>query len=399
MRTALLSAIERTPEGTLRAFLAMGGRPVIAWQLDLAIKLGCERVACLCEGTTPELIDLQRQAESAGLRFNLVRGPLQLVGLVSADHEIVALADGLMIDPALATGLVANQRGIAALPADRGISAGFERIDADHAWGGILAARGNIVERLADLPPDSDAIALLLRLALQAGTKRLELDNAALDSGELILASSADKVDERERALLDSSTAAVSWAGPGRALARLLARRLVPGALQKGPTIALGLSAALSAAAIALAAMGNGAIAVPLLALGAFTLATMQALRSIKQKLLGKEVDRKTQSIINALFDIVIIAVLTLPTAAFMLPRRVFLPLVLIGVLRVVAQGAKPACSALLSDRTLLLVLLVPAAVIGVPTMGMAWIIVAALAFAVISGARNADNGELTTLR
>ena len=384
MRTALLSAIEQTSDGTPRAFLEMGGRSIIAWQLDLAARLECERVVCLCSGPSPELLDLQQDAERRGMQFNLIRGPLQLVGLVSADHGILVIADGLAVDVRLGSELLGQGRGIATLPAEAGIPAGFERIDADHAWAGMLIARGSIVEKLADLPPDSDTIALLLRLALQSGVRRVELEKEALDSGELILATSVDKLGQRERTLLDRSVASAVWSGPGEAIAQRLARRLAPGALDRGPMIALAGSAMLAAASVGLASVGQSLAAVPALGISAFLLATSQALGGLRSRLFGGVIRRKFRTTSNALLDIAMIAVLTLPAAAFMLPRRVFLPLVMVGLLRLIERHSSTRWAAFWGDRTLLLLLLTPALWFGLQTQAMAGIILSVLVFGLL---------------
>ena len=187
LRTALLSAVERSEDGTPRAFLELGGRTILVWQADLAISLGCERIVCLAQGPTPELLELQQELEEKGLSFQLIRGSLQLVSLLSADQDILVLADGLVFDRELAHAAIGDKRGIAALPAEEGIAAGFERIDANRAWAGLLVARANIVERLADMPPDVDTISLILRLALQAGVPVVLCDKQHLDSGNVLI--------------------------------------------------------------------------------------------------------------------------------------------------------------------------------------------------------------------
>ncbi len=357
---------------------------MIAWQFDLARELGCERIICICEGTGPELIDLQRSAEADGLQFNLIRGPLQLVGLVSADQELVAIADGLVIDRALATSSFAERRGVAALPAQAGIAAGFERIDAEYAWAGLLITRANIAEKLAEMPPDSDTIALLLRLALQAGTPVIPIDKERLDSADLMLADAPEKLVARENALLNRGASSAPWIGPGNALAQRLSRKLAPGALEKGPMAALGLSALASTAAIGLAAFEQSFWAILLLGLGAFSLACGQGLRDIRSRLFGKPAQRRFTQISNGLFDISAIATLTLPAVPFTLAERLFLPLVMVGMLRLSERLVSGSLRALWSDRILLAALLAPAAWFGVTSQAMALIVLIALGFCLI---------------
>ena len=44
---------------------------------------------------TPEIAALQHEAERAGARFQLIPGPRGLLGQVTANDEVIALADGL----------------------------------------------------------------------------------------------------------------------------------------------------------------------------------------------------------------------------------------------------------------------------------------------------------------
>lgn len=393
LRIALLSSVERTPDGALRAFQRIGGRTVIAWQADLARELGCERVICLCGGSSPDLIELQREVEAAGLKFNMIRGPLHLVGLATADQDIVVFADGLVIDRALALELLGDRRGILALPADAGIAAGFERIDAEHAWGGVLVARANIVEQLADLPPDSDTVSLLLRLALQAGTRRMAVAKDRLDSGELLLALDQTELSRREKALLDLGGGRPHWLAAGQAGANWLARRLAPDWLARGPMIAGGLAGLLMVGAVAAATLERPFAAFCSMALGAFALTTGNAMRSIRLRLVGRDGNTRLAAIGEALFDAFAVAALTLPSLPFMLPKRLFLPLVLIGLLRLAARLGPAKVRAMWSDRSLLFALLAPAAWFGVQTQAIALLVLAALAYCLISE----RNSRITT--
>ena len=389
MRIALLSALEKTDSGNPRAFLRIGGRTLLAWQADLAIALGCERIVCLSSGAVPEAIELQREIEARGVRFQLIRGPLQLVGLVSADQEILVLADGLVIDPALAQQIAGKTRAIAALPAEEGIAAGFERIDADRAWGGILVSRANIVERLADMPADADTISLLLRLALQSGTQVVLLDGQRLTNGELILASSDNILKDREKALLDIATIAVPWTAPGMALASRLTRKMAPDALAKGPSIGRFVGALSAIGALGLAASDYGYFALILMVISAVSLAISQLLSSLDQRLRGLLATSKLGRMIPVMFDLALVLVLAMPMTLPMVPQRVFLPLIVIGLLRLAERQLPKRLAALASDRILLALVLVPAARFDVTTSAIAIISLITLGLLIVNEYRS----------
>ncbi|WFL77132.1 hypothetical protein P7228_14235 [Altererythrobacter arenosus] len=371
----------------------IGGRSLIAWQADLALRLGCERVVCLARGLVPELIELQREIEARGRQFQIIRGPLQLVGLTSADNELLVLADGLVIDPELADSIVGKGRGVAALPADEGIAAGFERIDADRSWGGILVARGQIVERLADMPPDIDTVSLLLRLALQAGTQVVLLEKQKLASGELILAKGEAALEKRETALLDRAAQSNPWTAPGLALANRLARRFSPKGLDRGPIAGLVAGGIAGLAAIGLAATDYPFPALILVALASFSLRLSAAFKALASRLRGIGGSSKHLFWNNALVDVLLTVVLVLPTTAPMIPRRLFLPLILIGLLRLGARHPNRRISALFSDRILLALVLAPAAWFGVLTQAMAVLSLLILAVLLGSGRQSQITG------
>lgn len=393
MRIALLSALEPTETGSQRAFLTIGGRTLIEWQADLALRLGCERIICLADGAVPELIELQRDIEGRGHQFQLVRGPLQLVGLVSADQELVVLADGAVIDPELAEEIAGSSRGVAALPADQGIAAGFERIDADRAWAGLLVTRANIVERLADLPPDADTVSLLLRLALQSGTQVVLVDKQRLSSGELILATSDIALAKRETALLDRAAVSAPWTAPGLAIANRLARRLSPGAMVKGPLIGWVIAALAGMGAIGLAYSDYTFSALVLAAIAGFSLAVSASFKMLSSRLRGL-IGKKRYALWNsALIDILLIAVLMLPTTPPMVMRRLFLPLILLGLLRLATRHLSPRFAALFSDRVLLALLLAPPAWFGILPQAMAALSLLILASLLLAGRQTQITG------
>ena len=378
LRTALLSAVERSEDGTPRAFLELGGRTILVWQADLAISLGCERIVCLAQGPTPELLELQQELEEKGLSFQLIRGSLQLVSLLSADQDILVMADGLVFDRELAHAAIGDKRGIAALPAEEGIAAGFERIDANRAWAGLLVARANIVERLADMPPDVDTISLILRLALQAGVPVVLCDKQHLDSGNVLIGNGQDALKVREKSLLDVSSETAPWSAPGIAVSHRLARRLAPDGLARGPLVAAGISLASGAASIALAAADYVPAAVAIFAAAAFSAETGIALTRLRARLFSRQDPNRVPKI-SLLLDIVMAIVLTLPATLPMVPERAFLPVLLLGLLRLANRQLPSGFKELAADRTLLAILLAASAWFGVLPQAMAILSLAVL--------------------
>ena len=229
MRVALLSTMESLDAegGDPRGFLFVAGRSVVQHQLECALALGCEKIACQAFGLPKELLALQHLAELAGAQFQVISGPRTLSGMVKAGDELMVFADGMLPEPALAETLLAHRPTVLVLPADEGMATGFERVDRDYAWAGLFTVRGQAIERLGDLPPDADPIAGLLRIALQAGARITPMPPGILASREWGLVRSEADAAEFETAWLNRHVQAASFAAPSLAMADRAATHIV----------------------------------------------------------------------------------------------------------------------------------------------------------------------------
>jgi hypothetical protein len=187
------------PDSALpRAFLRVGGISLARHQLGLVLALGCERIVCVARGLGPELVELQHVAEDNGARFHVVSGPRGLVGLITANDELIVLADGLLSEPEQAVAQIEQGQGVLVQPIELGQPAGFERIDLNHSAAGAMRLPGSLVERLAELPADCDMASSLQRIALQAGIAQRMLPSGLREGGAWRLLR-----DEREAQLAE----------------------------------------------------------------------------------------------------------------------------------------------------------------------------------------------------
>ncbi len=228
MRVALLSTIESLSDtgGDPAAFLPIAGRTIVQHQLECALALGCERIACHAIGLPQELVALQHVAEDAGAQFHVINGNRSLSGLVRAADELLVFADSLLADQSLAAKLIGDHPCVLALPADEGVAAGYERIDRDHAWAGLFLVRGSAVERLADLSADADPVPSLLRIALQSGTTIKMMPKNTLAGHEWGLVHSPEDAAAMEASWLDRFTKVAPVYAPALTLSDRLAVRL-----------------------------------------------------------------------------------------------------------------------------------------------------------------------------
>jgi hypothetical protein len=110
-----------------------------------------------------------------------------LLGLLNTTDELLVLAAGVVPESLHAVKALSGGPRLLVLPSEVAVPAGFERIDRDLAWAGAAIIPGSLVERLAELPHDSDAPAALLRIALQARVPERGLPPAVLADGSWLM--------------------------------------------------------------------------------------------------------------------------------------------------------------------------------------------------------------------
>lgn len=370
MRVGLISLIERAgddPETPL-AVLALAGHTLAERQLELLIGLGCERVICLSGSVGRDLIALQHRAEAHGARFNLIAGPRQMSGLVNSADELIVVADGLLPATAEAKATLASGTGVVVLPVEPGIAAGFERIDLNHAWAGLLGMPGALVERINQLPPDCDTISALLRIALQGRVPERSLPEAVLAERRWALITSREMLAQLEPDWFRRHIAPPSLWAPGRAAARLGMRKWGGTLLAKGwkPSF-------LAAAGIALAGLGvvsawfeHAVAGIILCGLGWISGQAGAALAMLARAGSDREEGgRRSLALAAILIDLAFVAVLALALHGTR-AERLFPPLVLLGALRIASAYIPAKWAEIAQDRAALALLLAIAAAAGV---------------------------------
>ncbi len=371
MRIGLIAALRRSDDAGLRAAMPLAGRSVIAWQAGLLQSLGVERVLCLTDEAGPAIIELQHRLESQSVQFHVLKGFAPIPALVRAEDDLVIIADGLVPEPSVVHAVFGASEGatlrraVATIPADHPLAGDrpedFERIDAAHHWAGVLAMRGAPVQQLADFPADADAISLLLRLALQAGTPLRELSGRELVPESWLLATTAAAASQHEASLIARVAPAADWRAAGNAVAAALARRLMPRWLVQGPLIAGGAALVLMLMGVMAAAFGFAAAGLAVAGLGAFTAQTAQSFAAVAASLRREGV---TGTVVFAAFCDVLAAV----TVWFALsPFPDWQPLAALGPVSIAlttlaARSGTDALAAMAADRTSLLLLLALAA-------------------------------------
>jgi hypothetical protein len=364
-----------------RAFLPVGGLSVARQQLGLVLALGCERIVCLARELGPELLELQHASEAKGAQFHAISAPRALAGLVTTADELIALADGLLADPEEAIRLLEAAQAVLVQPVEAGLAAGFERLDINHASAGALRMPGHLVERLADLPTDIDAMSALTRIALQSGVAQRQITVAEASAQRWSLVRSDDEAEGIEPAWFAERMSPVQTVSPGGWLARAAAKRFGPSLLHS----ANGKLASLVGGGL-LAALGLGAgwfgfttAGLILCALGWITGRMASELDQIERKALLRENPRVSSDLIQGWgTDAVLVALAGWGVGAMpdsSLGQNYFAPAMVVALSRLVPRLVHSPWAQWLEDRALLAIVLAGAQVsgqVGPVTQGLA---------------------------
>jgi hypothetical protein len=360
LRIALISIAGERPVD-----LRVGGHSLAWHQVQAALALACERIVCLADAPGPALATLQREVEGRNATFHAIAHHRALSGLVRAADTLLVFAPGVLPDRDWLAGTFGARAGVAVLPADGAVEQGFERIDRDRAWAGVLATRGDAVESLGVLEPDADPIAGLLRVALQRGANAVALPEKWLDDGRWALIGTPDAAERYQDRWYQRHVPEPPLELPGKALAHRLARTIVArvdNAARTAGIIAGGVLLALGSALGGYLGHSAAGLAGLTAASGLFDVGA--ALTLLSRAGSGEQARRWPGHARLALLDIALVMIAASPVT-FQGWTDAFAALMLIGVMRLAAEGNAPRILRPLADRTLVLLALCFAAAAG----------------------------------
>lgn len=347
------------PDGYPRAFVRVGGLTVARQQLNLALSLQAERVVCLAGQMAPEIVELQHEAEGAGASFHVIPNARALLGLVTAGDEVIALGDGLFASAPAAAALLGQGPAVLVQPIEQGLAAGFERIDINHAAAGAMRLPGRLVERIAELPVDCDAISALQRIALQAGVPQRLLPPLGQDGTFWTLVRGEADAHALEPVWIRQRSGGGEPLNLSRGLARMAVHSFGPGLLHAGS----GAGSVVAAAAVA-ALLGLGAGWFQFVALGLIFCAIGWILREAGVMLARIQSDSPDRGRIGLgrrtayawLIDAIM--VLLLAWDAMRVPgapgwSQFFAPIMLFSLLRLLPRAINHRWTVWLKDRAL----------------------------------------------
>ncbi|MBT0669738.1 hypothetical protein HT136_15320 [Novosphingobium profundi] len=218
-----------------RAALRVAGASLAQHQLGLALALKCHRIICLAREVSPEVIAVQRLAEDAGVQFYIASGPRQVCAQVNACDDFIMITEGLFADPAGVVPMVeAASNVVLVQPVEGAQTAGFERIDLNRCAAGLARLPGSLVERLCEVPDESDTISILTRIALQSRAEMREVPATFRTGVSWRLIRSEAEAIEIEREWLNQQFTGPGLHSPGRLLAQYGALAFGASLLQVG---------------------------------------------------------------------------------------------------------------------------------------------------------------------
>lgn len=356
MRIALLSILDRDPGATVPrpAFASFAGAMVVERQLDLALKLGCERVACLVDAVGREVVELQHRAETAGMKFRAIRRPSRLSGMVTSADEVLVIGAGVLPDDNFVED-VFETKGVLAFDADLAVPLGYERIDLELAWSGVMLIPGRLVERLSELPSDVDVPSALMRIALQAGTRVVQLDRNLIAQGKWHLNADRKALDLREKQWIDAQRRQIAFRAPGLAIAERAGARLARDIVGRSAQPVSMIAGALSAfAAIVFGLLGYPALGLVLTGLAALFGHMGGVVERIARFGRPKSKESMIGRVLGHAIDPLLILLLIIASPAQLGVLQGFVPLILFGLLRLGERYASDKWRATYADRIVL---------------------------------------------
>ncbi len=378
MRIGLISLLDNDAGRELprTALIRHCGLPVAAHQSDMALAGGCEKLIYVIDDQTQADAEaLKRRTADAGVTVVFLKRARDLRAHVTASDELLVLAAGLLPGPRLFR-QITTKPGVATFPADWAVPAGFERIDREVAWAGVLVTRGAVVEGLSELDDDIDLVAALLRLTLQSGTQCRKLDETEFEEGDWLFANDADALAAREARWYRGNADAIDFRAPGIAIAETagarLARDIIGTRYQTLPSV---LAISMLMAALMVSAFG-WLVAGFILAGAAFLFARAgRAVHRLTHPVGGKRIDAPVP-VLEYLCDVTLGVLLIQAGSETVGWLRAFVPVMLFAALYLFRVGRTRGWRLLVEDRFVL-----SAVLAGTQLFEMAFAAAAAITF------------------
>lgn len=177
---------------------------MVEYQARQAAEAGATHVMILVGAVTQALSRAVDRLTADGIRVALVRDMVSLVREAPRDRDMMLIADGAIIAQKHFTAVAAHPGNVLLSVDDSRVSAGFERIDGQHRWAGLLRVSPDLLFGTLDMLGDWDLELTLTRAAVQASGYRIVVPQEDILEGRIALIDSQASADLVAKALLGS---------------------------------------------------------------------------------------------------------------------------------------------------------------------------------------------------
>lgn len=160
----------------LAATLPFGGATLIEYQARLLAAVGVGHLLVAVSRVTPALLGATSRIASRGVTVDVVRSAEEAAARMHPLAQVIVVADGLVTTDAVIEWIASETHE--ALLVTRDGDGGIERVDNSHSWAGLARVPAARLADVAELPADYDFQSALLRQAVEARAVQLLLPPA-----------------------------------------------------------------------------------------------------------------------------------------------------------------------------------------------------------------------------
>lgn len=168
MRVAILSLCKRQKDSALLGvgLLPVGNATLLKYHIMLAQRAGASKILCHIDAVPGELALHEEFARERGMSWVNIRSITEIGAHIGDEDDAIIIADGYYSEVALFNAfMTSDETGILTADSD-GAFPGFERLDINTLWAGLLKLPGTAFANLADVPDDWSLESVLLRQAI-----------------------------------------------------------------------------------------------------------------------------------------------------------------------------------------------------------------------------------------
>ena len=207
---ALVTAIDDSEDGGLRALLPVAGRPLVELQLRAVGAAGASPIVVMVDQPPNGLTSLLDRLRGEGLNIVTAQDAADVAARFEADALVIQVADGIVPDLAQLQALAEAQTPQIITVTDEDAHERYERIDLTRRWAGLSLVEGRDIGGTAAMLGEWDLSSTLLRRSVQAGAE-LVAGEEGEGRGPLLVESPADAEDYSRRMLAASKGERRDW--------------------------------------------------------------------------------------------------------------------------------------------------------------------------------------------